>query len=70
MSYSDTIKDKKEEDKLIIARIEDKIKFCNTRNKISYLDFMQLNEKSIALKYIKENNIKNYIFFRWNRKCR
>jgi RNA-binding protein YlmH len=63
MSYSNTIKDKKEEDKLIIARIEDKIKLCNTRNKIFYMDFMQLNEKSIALKYIKENNIRNYIFF-------
>lgn len=63
MYYNDTVKDKKEEDRLLIAKINDKINFCNSRNKITYTDFMQLNEKSLAQKYIKENNVKNYFFF-------
>lgn len=63
MYYNDTVKDKKEEDRLLIAKIEDKIRFCNSKNKITYTDFIQLDEKSLAQKYIKENNIKNYFFF-------
>ena len=63
MSYCNTIKDKKEEDKLLIAKIEDKIRFCNSKNKITYTDFMQLNEKSIAKKILNDKKIKNYFFF-------
>ena len=35
MSYSNTIKDKKEEDKLLIAKVKDKFQFCNSKNKIT-----------------------------------
>ena len=35
MYYNDTVKDKKEEDRLLIAKINDKINFCNSRNKIT-----------------------------------
>ena len=47
MSYNNTIKDKKEEDKLLIAKLEDKVQFCNSKNKITYTDFMQLEEKTM-----------------------
>lgn len=63
MSYCNTIKDKKEEDKLLIAKIEDKIRFCNSKNKITYTDFMQLNEKSLAKKILNDKKIKKYFFF-------
>ncbi len=63
MSYSNTIKDKKEEDKLLIAKLEDKVQFCNSKNKITYTDFMQLEEKSIAKKFLNQNRIENYFFF-------
>ena len=63
MSYNNTIKDKKEEDKLLIAKIEDKLQFCNSKNKITYTDFMQLEEKSIAKKFLYQNKIENYFFF-------
>ena len=62
MSYCNTIKDKKEEDKLLIAKIEDKIRFCNSKNKITYTDFMQLNEKSLAKKIL---NDKKLFLFWW-----
>lgn len=63
MSYSNTIKDKKEEDKLLIAKVKDKFQFCNSKNKITYTDFMQLNERSIVQKFLNENRVKNYFFF-------
>ena len=74
MSYNNTIKDKKEEDKLLIAKIEDKLQFCNSKNKITYTDFMQLEEKSIAKKFLYQNKIENYFFFggleNWNYETR
>lgn len=52
-----------EEDKLLIAKVLDKINYCKTKNKIAYTDFFNLHEKNIAKKILIENNYTNYTFF-------
>lgn len=52
-----------EEDKLLIAKILDKINYCKTKNKIAYTDFLNLHEKNIAKKVLAENECTNYTFF-------
>lgn len=50
------------EEKLIIAKLNDKLQFCKTRNKITYTDFLNLNEKNIIQKELERQKFKNYIF--------
>ena len=48
-----------EEDKLLAARILDKIKLAKTRNQIEYTDFLNMHQKVISqeiLKMQKEEN--------------
>jgi len=52
----------KPEDKLLISKLIDKIEATNKMNKITYTDFLNLNEKNIILKLLKKENI-NYIFY-------
>lgn len=54
---------KNEEDKLLIAKIEDKYNFSKTKNKITYTDFLNVQEKSVAVKYLQENRINQYVFY-------
>lgn len=51
------------DNKLLLSKIEDRIQFCRTKNKIVYTDFLNISEKSVVQKYLKQNNIKNYIFY-------
>ena len=52
-----------EEDKLLIAKINDKISQCKTKNKITYSDFLNMHEKNIVKKSLNIINDINYIFF-------
>lgn len=52
-----------EEDKLLTAKILDKINYCKTKNKIVYTDFLNLHEKNIAKKVLLETETLNYTFF-------
>ena len=54
---------KKEEEKLILSKILDKISFCETRNQIQVTDFLDLAQKELILKFLKYQNVENYIFF-------
>lgn len=54
--------EKNEEDKLIIAKLEDKYKFCETRNKIQTTDFLDMRQQTIVEKYIKAKKITNTMF--------
>ncbi len=54
---------KKEEDKLLISKIEDKIKFCESKNKIQNSDFLDQNQKQVLEKYLRIQKYKNYIFY-------
>lgn len=57
---------KKEEEKLILSKILDKISFCETRNQIQVTDFLNLAQKELILKFLKYQNAENYIFFSGN----
>lgn len=51
------------EDKLIIARLQDKIKLSKTRNKIVNTEFLSIYQKEIIKKELNKNKIQNYFFF-------
>lgn len=52
----------KQEDKLLVSKLIDKIEQVSKTNKIAYTDFMNLYEKNICLKILQKENI-NYIFY-------
>lgn len=51
-----------ENEKLIIAKLEDKIRYCITKNKIVNTEFLNLYQKQIIQKRLNELKVKNYIF--------
>ena len=51
------------EDKLIIAKLMDKINLCKTRNKVVNTEFLTIYQRDIIQKELNKNKIKNYIFF-------
>ena len=53
----------KKEDELLEAKIFDKYRFCNEKNKIVYTDFLDMHNIGIAEKLIKKEALKKYIFF-------
>ncbi|MBR3153365.1 MAG: hypothetical protein IKF52_07275 [Clostridia bacterium] len=46
-----------DDNRILIAKMKDKEKLCNTRNKIAYTDFLDMYQKSVLLKEVKENYI-------------
>lgn len=48
---------------LLYAKLEDKIKFCNSKNRITYTDFFTLPEIVKIEKYLKSFKVNNYFFF-------
>jgi len=48
---------------LLLAKLEDKIKFCHTRNKITYTDFLTEPELLHVEKYLHLKKIGNYFLF-------
>lgn len=50
------------EDKLLIAKLQDKIKHCKNRNKIVNTEFLNLHQKQLIQNKLNELKIKNYIF--------
>ena len=57
------MKEKISELDLLISKINDKIKFCNSKNKITYTDFLTMPEKVKIQKHLNSIHIKNYFFF-------
>ena len=53
---------KNEKNNLIISKIEDKIKFCETKNKIQTTDFLSMTEQKNVENFLKNNGINNYFF--------
>ena len=51
------------EDKLVIAKLMDKIKLCKTRNKIVNTEFLTIYQRDLIQKELNKNKIKNYMFF-------
>lgn len=50
------------EEKLTIAKLNDKIKFCKTRNKIVNTEFLNMYQENIIRKELERIKFKNYIF--------
>lgn len=51
---------KNEKDRLLISKIIDKIKFCETKNKIQTTDFLDMAEQNLAEKFLKSQKIENH----------
>ena len=54
---------KNQDDKLLLAKVLDKLEFCKTRNKIENTDFLNLAEQDLIDKFLKRIKFKNYYFF-------
>ena len=48
---------------LLLAKLEDKLKFCNTKNKITHTDFLTEPELLRIEKYLHLRKIANYFLF-------
>ena len=56
-------KQQNDEDKILIAKVLDKLKFAENRNKIESTDFLDLREQSIIRNILETRNSINYKFF-------
>lgn len=54
---------KNEEERLLVAKILDKLEFTKSKNKIQYTDFFNLNEQETAIKLLKKIKYNNFYFF-------
>lgn len=54
---------KKEEDKLLVAKMFDQMELCNKRNKIQNTDFLDVRQQHMLQKVLNRINIENYIIF-------
>ena len=52
---------KNDKDKLLISKVMDKIKFCETKNKIQNTDFLDMAEQKLIESFLKLQKITNYI---------
>lgn len=50
------------EEKLIIAKLNDKIRFCKTRNRIVNTEFLNMYQENVIKKELEHRKEKNYIF--------
>ncbi len=53
----------KEDDKLLIAKVLDKVEYTINKNKISYTDFLDLRQINIVEKMLNRIKVTNYKFF-------
>ncbi len=54
---------KKQEDKILLAQVLDKIKFCKQREKIEYTDFLDMYQISLVKSFMKKIQFESYILF-------
>lgn len=53
---------KNEKDRLLISKLIDKIRFCETKNKIQTTDFLDEREQKLLENFLKAQKIYNYFF--------
>ena len=56
----------KEEDRLLIAKLLDKMEFAKSKNKITNTDFLDLYQKNLIQKLLNSIKCENYLFFGGN----
>lgn len=64
MNKQEVLKDyKKQEDKLCLSQVLDKIEFCESREKLEYTDFLDMYQVALVENFLRRINFKNYKFF-------
>lgn len=53
---------KNEKDRLLISKLIDKIRFCETKNKIQTTDFLDEKEQKLLENFLKSQKISNYFY--------
>ncbi len=54
---------KKQEDKILLAQILDKIEFSKQREKIEYTDFLDMYQISLVKSFMKKNDLENFVLY-------
>lgn len=54
---------KNQDERILVAKILDKVDFTKSKNKLQYTDFFNLYEQEIAMKVLKKIDYNNYYFF-------
>lgn len=54
---------KKQEDKILLAQILDKIEFSKQRDKLEYTDFLDMYQISLVKSFMKKIEFENYVFY-------
>lgn len=54
---------KNQEERLLVAKVLDKLEFIKTKNKIESTDFLNLYEQELVQKLLQRLNFENYYFF-------
>lgn len=52
-----------EDDKLLVAKLLDKIEFVNSRNSVEYTDFLDIRQRQLLEKLLKDLKVKNYVAY-------
>ena len=60
---SELTKQQKDEDKILIAKVLDKLKFAENRNRIETTDFLDLREQAIVKEMLELRKSNNYKFW-------
>lgn len=64
MNKQDLLKDyKKQDDKICLSQVLDKIEFSKSREKLEFTDFLDMYQISLAENFLRKINFKNYKFF-------
>lgn len=64
MDKQELLKDyKKQDDKICLSQILDKIEFSKTRNKIEYTDFLDMYQISLVETFLRKIQFKNYVLY-------
>ena len=61
MNKQDLLKDyKRQEDKICLSQVLDKIEFCGSREKLEYTDFLDMYQISLVENFLRKISFKNY----------
>lgn len=64
MDKQELLKDyKKQDDKICLSQILDKIEFSKSRNKIEYTDFLDMYQISLVETFLRKIQFKNYVLY-------
>ena len=54
---------KKQDDKILLAKVLDKIEFCKIKNRIEYTDFLDMYQLGLIKGFLDKLQISNYMFY-------